>query len=262
MPGTLCTLQMLRVDSDGSAGSVPLPVLHGRCSGLPPELDAIVVTGDLQGLSPIPRNGSGPELAGAWVARELTHFSSGGCKIDPTRTGVLLTGGFHADPILKQRGSCGNVDSVWRAFAENYRWVLGVPGARDRFMGRSTVPEPALLGGGNLLAYGVQEVDGLRVAGLGGIVAEAGGPWRLGISDYLARLESLIDEEPDLILLHEAPAGLGGSYTGRAEIRDLLIGRDVQVPVFFGHAFWLRPFLNLDTLQLVNVDSRVLLLTR
>lgn len=262
-PAPVAVFQMLSVrPGRGGAESEPLPVLLGRCSGLPPALDALLLTGDLEGRSPVARRDGSHEPVGAWLARELLGLRPGGRRLDPDRTGVALTGDLFSDPALEQRGCCGNVDAVWRAFAAEYRWVLGVAGNHDRFESRAEIPAPGTLGGGRLLHGETHEVDGLRVAGLGGILGSNGKPWRLSPGEYLERLDMLIAARPDLLLLHEAPDGGHRCCKGNAAIRERLDSAPDELCVCFGHVNWLRPMLDSGPLQLVNVDSRVLILTR
>ena len=59
----------------GSKSTKALLVHEGRVNGLPPELDGILVTSDLQGVEPNWQNKSTPRLIGQVLAEELLILS-------------------------------------------------------------------------------------------------------------------------------------------------------------------------------------------
>ena len=47
--------------------------------------------------------------------------------------GVLLAGDLYTVPALDRRGGSGDVTAVWRAFGDEFSWVVGVAGNHDTF---------------------------------------------------------------------------------------------------------------------------------
>ncbi len=238
------------------------PVLAGRCMGLPSQLDALIVTGDLQGINPDDTQEDERELAGCLVARELARLGKLGNLPRPSRTGVLLTGDFFMDRTLMRRGVTGDIQTVWRAFADRFRWVVGVSRNHDLLQGRGDCALPAAAGEAQLLRRSATTVDDMTIAGLSGIVGKPSKPWCLPELEYLTTLDVLLDGWPDILLLHEAPASPSGSGKGRLTITDRILSAGKPLPFFFDHAYWHQLLVESEGWQFVNVDSRVLILER
>ncbi len=145
---------------------------------LPLGLHALVATGDLQSRE----LAAGNRLLGEAVAEQLRR------EMDPERLGVLLAGDFYANEGSDKMGSSGEVGEVWRAFAKEFRWTAGVLGNHDR------LKEP--VEGTSLLDGQVVELDGLRIAGIGGIVGKAGRLLRRDLKSYLETLDQVLAQEP------------------------------------------------------------------
>ncbi len=107
--------------------SVELPLLEGEVDVLPSGLDALILTGDLQGIAPSWSTGS-TGLLGVRLAEELVELSEQGVLPYPERTGVVLAGDLYSAPGANIRGASGDVRAVWEAFADAFRWVAGVQG--------------------------------------------------------------------------------------------------------------------------------------
>ncbi|MDP6943898.1 MAG: metallophosphoesterase, partial [Myxococcota bacterium] len=158
----------------GAGGRVAFrsaPVVTGWVDALPGALQALVVTSDLQGVSPVDSDDEPPALAGVLAAEDLGLLCA--CdELPPAEaTGVLLAGDLYARPQLDRRGGRGDSRPVWRAFAERFRWVAGVPGNHDGYGAtveevRAFQSEPGI----HLLDGDTVHLDGLDIAGVGGIV--------------------------------------------------------------------------------------------
>jgi Icc-related predicted phosphoesterase len=238
-------------------------------SGLPDALDGIVLTADLQGrqLLPATRNNpssparsfrEGRKLLGEVVAGELTRLSASGRLPGDDRLGVVLAGDFWAEPGCIRRGRSGDVLPVWQAFREGRRWVVGVRGNHD------ILPEGAAAGEAGMYVLNGSSVtlDGLRFGGLGGVIGNPSKPRMRSEERFTEAIRSVVGSGVDVLVLHQGPAGDGASSPGSRAIRESLSGlRDALV--VFGHCFWRRPIQDAgEGRQLVNVDSRVLVLLR
>lgn len=231
----------------GRAGDVALPLLRGRVDTLPDDLDALLVAGDLQGRV-------GRTLLGEHLATEILGLAGAGTVPPAARIGVLLAGDLYAAPGADVRGASGDVTAVWEAFAFDFRWAAGVLGNHDTVEARrlSSLQRLSVLDG----AVAVR--DGLRVAGLGGIIGNPSKPARRSEAAYREGLVQILDQRPDVLVLHESPVG-SDRQRGRPIINEVVDGR---VPlVVSGHVYWPDPLGRLERgTQVLNVDGRAVLL--
>ncbi len=100
--------------------------------GLPTALDALFVTSDLQGWTPL--DAGHPRLMGMAVADAL-GLRCWACRLSPKRVGVLLAGDLFAPQDLARLGGFGDCREVWRSFAANMAFAIGVAGNHDDFGG-------------------------------------------------------------------------------------------------------------------------------
>lgn len=68
----------------------------------------------------------------------------------------------------------------------------------------------------------VVEFDGLKIAGISGIVGNPKRPGRRHESDFLNVLDKLLKQEPHLVVLHESPKGNRPDQFGNPQIAELL----------------------------------------
>jgi hypothetical protein len=236
-----------------------LEVSGGHVDGLPTDVHAILATADLQGLEV-----AGPRLLGEVLAEELVLAAFDGILPDPSSIGVLLAGDLSCRPDLDRRGGAGDVIPVWRAFAEHFRWVVGVAGNHDLFGGGATLKNLELTRkkiGVDILHDEVVERDGLRIAGFCGIVGTNGRPWRTPPEAFCEALSGLMARDPDVLLLHEGPAGDGPRQPGNNVIRASLADSSRTGMVICGHSHWDAPHARITRgLDVLNVDFRCILL--
>ncbi|NVI98559.1 metallophosphoesterase [Myxococcus sp. AM009] len=246
----------------GGAEIQNLPLLQGKVDALPAGLDALVVTSDLQGVAPRALLGGAVALLGEVLADGLASLSAEGMLPPLEHTGVVLAGDLFSDDSALVRGASGDVRSVWEAFGQQFRWVVGVAGNHDTFgSAREQArffrqrPEQRMLDGD------VVEVDGLRVGGVSGIIGRPDKPGRRDEEAFLRSLRHVLRQDPALLVLHQGPDVPGTRMRGSAAIREGLPARD-DLLVICGHAHWDTPLVSLPAgPQVLNVDSRAVHLT-
>jgi Icc-related predicted phosphoesterase len=251
----------LAAAGQGRAENYELPLLRGSIDGLPGDLDALVVASDLQGVSELAADRA-LHLLGEVVAERLAALADADSIPPCTRTGVLLAGDLFSAPAADVRGISGDVRPVWRAFARSFRWVAGVAGNHDTFGAGhdrgAAFREPRV----HVLDGDVVDLDGLRVAGLGGIVGDPAKPGRRDEREFVRELKRLIRANPDVVVLHHGPDTQRGELRGHPAVRRAL-DRSGPLLVVCGHAYWPEPLAEVrGGAQALNVDSRVVVLTR
>jgi Icc-related predicted phosphoesterase len=236
-----------------------LPLLRGRAEGLPAELDALLVSADLQGR--VADGDSQLHLLGEALAGEYATLADLELVPPPAFTGVVLAGDLYAAPAANKMGATGDVREVWRAFAGGFRWVAGVAGNHDLFGTPQELSRFRREPGVHLLDGDTVELDGLRIAGVGGICGNPDKPNRRSPEAFLAAMRQRLAARPHLLVLHEGPDGGEPGLRGNPELRAAL--GDGPALVICGHVHWDRPLVNLaGGAQLLNVDARVVLLER
>jgi DNA repair exonuclease SbcCD nuclease subunit len=255
-------LQFINAAKGGGSEVQMLPFLKAQVDELPGEIDACVLTSDLQGVAPGWRYGGRNVLLGIQVAEELLDLAEAGTIPDPERMGVLLAGDLYSAPAGDKRGASGDVREVWTAFATMNRWVSGVAGNHDRF---GTAREEARLRSHenlDLLLYGeVAYRDGLLIGGVSHIIGNPQKPGRRDQDSFLAALELALEASPNIVVLHEGPSGSTKKQRGNELLHNQF--KEESVPlVVCGHVHWNDPLADLNGTQVINVDSRVVILTR
>jgi len=251
-------VRYLNAARGGGTEVARLPIVRAAIGPLAEELDAIIACSDLQGIVRGP--GGVAELLGIEVAAVLEELAFDGVLPPAARTGVILAGDLFSVPAADQRGGYGEVTDVWRAFAERFAWVAGVAGNHDDTSGLAELAR----GGApiHLLDGDVAEIDGLRLGGVGGIIGSKRKAGRRLEDEQLALIERAIDGEPDVLVLHEGPdAGTddGEDRRGNPEIRALVEAGGVGLTIC-GHVHWDAPLASHQHGQILNVDTRVVVL--
>ncbi|MEO8842749.1 MAG: metallophosphoesterase [Kofleriaceae bacterium] len=244
-PEPLGEVRYLNAVSSGRTEVSRLEIVRARVGRLADELDALVCCSDLQGMV----NG---ELLGVTVAAQLAQLADDGVLPPSARTGIVLAGDLYSVPAANRRGGYGDVATVWRAFAERFPWVVGVAGNHD---------DMTNVEGDNLhvLDGTIVEVDGLRFAGVGGIVGNPSKPGRREEDDQLTRISNVIEAPCDVLVLHEGPSGNNNGQAGNAYIRKIVEVAGVPLTVC-GHAHWELPLADHARGQILNVDARVVVM--
>jgi hypothetical protein len=231
----------------GGTETARLPFTRGTASGLPEGVDAVVLASDLQGI--VAAWDGLAELLGVAVAQELEALAYQGLVPAPHRIGVVLAGDLYSVPEANKRGGYGDVRPVWRAFSDRFAWVLGVAGNHDD-VGRTR----GVLDGDTL------EVGGVRFGGVGLITGDPRKPGRREEADHLAHIELLAEAGVDVLVLHQGPEG-DAEQPGHAGIAEVLGANPVPL-VVCGHIHWANPLWEREGRQVVNVDTRVVVLGR
>lgn len=256
-------IHRIRYTNAGRGGrtvSSVLPVLVGEAEGLPSDLDALVITSDLQGVVPSWIHDGANVLLGVHLVDQLLELSERGALPYPERTGVILAGDLYSAPAGNVRGASGDVREVWTAFAAAYRWVAGVQGNHDRFGSKRDRERLEATEGVHLLDGEVEALDGLSIGGVGEIMGNAKKPGRKSVSEFLTLLELVVDEAPDLLVLHQGPDG-AKRQSGDLDVRERTDG--FEGLVVCGHVHWEDPLHEpAEGPQVLNVDSRVVVLQR
>lgn len=231
-----------------------LPVLLAEVDFLPPGLDAIIATSDLQGI-----DAKEGRLLGHLVAEELEILASHGKIPSRRKTGIILAGDLYAQ--LDKRGGIGDVREVWEAFNSCFSWVAGVAGNHDSF-GNTSEDIKAFKDkrGINYLDGNIVDIDGVRIAGISGIIGNKNKPFRRPDKAFRKVMRELINKFPDILILHESPNDLDAKLLGNESIRAELEGVS-NLLVICGHCYWKTPIIHLPKqVQVLNVDSRVVVL--
>lgn len=249
-------------DAAPGGGTQPrvLDVVRGRVEGLPRQLDALLVTSDLQGRARLASAGGAMHLLGEALAEEYAALAELDMVPPPSHTGVLLAGDLYAAPGADRMGATGDVRPVWDAFAAGFRWVAGVAGNHDLFGGPQEQSRFCRQPGVHLLDGGAAALDDLRVAGVGGICGSPGKPNRRPPEEFVAAVRRALVGRPHVMMLHEGPDGEPGQR-GNPALRAALAGR--RILVICGHVHWDRPLAELPGgAQVLNTDARAFVLER
>jgi Icc-related predicted phosphoesterase len=238
-----------------------LSILQASVDRLPKGVSAILATGDLQGRERFEDSAGGPlRLLGEMLPERLDAEILGGLGLPPAHeTGVLLAGDFFTVPALDRRGGTGDVTTVWQAFGERFAWVAGVAGNHDTF-GPSPAAAPRFSGNLHYLDGDRVELGGFKIAGIGGIIGNPQRPRRRSVEEYLGRLELLLADDADVLLMHDGPDAPLAGCQGSPLVRQLLERLRPGI-VIRGHAHWDQPLVELaGGSQVLNVDARVVIL--
>lgn len=247
-----------RARRGGGTESALLTVENLRVDTLPEGVDAVVLTGDLQGIAPSPYGGE-DVLLGIALADHMAVWSASGLLPALDRTGVVLAGDLYSAPRANRRGASGEVADVWLAFAAaGCAWIVGVAGNHDLL----TAEEVAGLGGEAALLDGdCVEYGGVRFGGVSGVIGDPRRTDRRAEEEFLALLAAVGKAAPEVLVLHEGPHGARREQYGNPVISERLLDGDTQLTVC-GHVHWDRPLARFGGGHVVNVDGRVVVLTR
>lgn len=244
------------VSHGGRVHEGALPLWVARVPELLPPggpLAGVLALGDLEAMV-----GGAP--LGVAAAAACEGWAAEGILPPLESLGVLLTGDLHGDPELAVRGVPGDVRPVWEAFGARLRWVAGVPGNHDRFGGeagrRALFARPGL----HDLDAGPVVLDGLRLAGVGGIADPRPFPEHHAPEAYAARVRAALAGRPTLLVTHASPRGRGKRFPG-CEVLAAALAEAGEALVVCGHKHWDRPVApHAGGGFVLNVDRRAVLL--
>jgi Icc-related predicted phosphoesterase len=254
------SIPFLNASRRGGTDTESLPILLGRLDTLPEQLDALLIASDLQGVIPDWRAGGEPRLLGEQLVDFYVKLYEEGRVPSPSRTAVILAGDLYSSPDAAVRGASGDVRVVWRAFAGMFRWVAGVAGNHDRFGTARDERKLRSQPGVYLLDGEIVDIDGLRVAGVGLVTGDPQNPGKREESQFLALLQRVVEQKPDLLILHESPRG-SNRQPGSPVLREELERTEVAL-IVCGHKHWAEPVLELRRQQqIVNVNTRAIVMS-
>lgn len=244
--------------SGGGTEILPLPIVRGTADGLPDDVDALVFASDLQGVAPSSAHGGRTALLGVALCEALHDLAERG-EIPPLQhSGVVLAGDLFSAPGADKRGANGDVTEVWQAFAAAAAFVVGVQGNHDLYnsdMGR-------LLEAGRtfLLDGSVVDVGGLSVGGVGLIAGAKIKPGRRSEAEQVRRIAA-VSARARLVVVHEGPPGSDRHQPGQQFVDDAL-DDDFAGLLVCGHTHWRAPLAQRARHQVLNVDTRCVVLIR
>jgi Icc-related predicted phosphoesterase len=242
----------------GGTETCSLPFVRGLVDRLPAGCDALIVTSDLQGV--VPQQEGDSQLLGIAVADFLKELYYDQEVPSLDRCGVVLAGDLYSVPEATRRGGRGDVSEVWKAFASQSAWTIGVAGNHDNFSSPRELAKLSEYHHTRVLDGEIFETDKLR---FGGVCFISGNPERAGrrdLEDQLALIDLLCDTGLDVLVLHEGPNG-DDQQPGDSLIRERIVEYGVPLCIC-GHSHWESPLGELAPgVQVLNVDARVVILT-
>ncbi len=280
-PTPLTEVQHQSAKSGGGTELLPLPITMGRAEGLPDDVDAVIFASDLQGVAPSRRRDGGTALLGIALCEALEELAVQGAVPPLSRSGVVLAGDLYSAPGADQRGANGDVTDVWQTFAERCAWIAGVQGNHDLYNadmarlldGRRAflldgsvvtvggTPGDPLQGGSGLVGDPVGDPVGIAVGGVGLI----GGLWlrpgRRAQAEQVRRIAAVTKQRPGLFVVHEGPPGLDRHQRGQQFVADA-VDAGFDGLLVCGHTHWREPLAELARHQVLNVDSRCVVVVR
>lgn len=249
-----------RARSGGGIESVQLPFLAARAEGFPVALEALVLASDLQGRVPA-RTGYPGRLLGIGLADTLVELARQEVLPPLDRVGILLAGDLYTLPGLAARGGLGDVREVWWTFGDIARWAAGVPGNHDDFgTDRDHLQSFEEAHAAHVLHERFVDLDGLRVAGVAGIVGKKKDTrlWHRPLKAHLGAIKSMLATRPDVLVLHEGPKLK--KVDGQKGIRRTLEKSKHGCLVLCGHRHWKRPLVEMGRSQVLNLEARVVVI--
>jgi len=225
-----------------------LPFYRAYATGLPSHVKSLVLTSDLQG-----REAGGQNwLLGVPVAEALLALSRE--SVIPAPDAVFLCGDLYDYPECRKRGGTGPVDEVFQAFSAITPEVVGVLGNHDQIEYPEALPDNTTVLDGEVVGV----LGNLNVGGVSGIVGNPNRNQRRTEDDFLAALESVTDQAPDILLLHQGPTDPERANRRGDPGVALSLETGFQGLTVLGHTRWGWPWLiSLGEGQALNVDGRV-----
>ncbi|WP_336368294.1 metallophosphoesterase family protein [Marinobacter sp. C2H3] len=225
-----------------------LPFHRAYAKGMPPGIQSLVFTSDLQGRE----IGGANRLLGEVVADELNALVEAGETPQPGA--IFVCGDLYDYPDCHKRGGSGPVDSVFEALTKSGARVVGVLGNHDELTDPQRLPNAVTLLDGDV----VEHICGLTVGGVSGIVGDPNRSQRRSAESFLEVMERVTDQKPDILLLHQGPTDPDRPDRRGDPDLELSLRSGFEGLTVFGHTKWEDPWLiPLGEGQALNVDGRV-----
>lgn len=226
-----------------------LPFYLAKVDHLPDGVGAIVALADLQGRENDP---DANRLLGVAVAEELSILEELG--LVPRISLILSAGDLYDRPELNKLGATGDVTDVLNAFAAKFPVVVAVNGNHDCVNVDGLSANVQILDGASI------NVEGLSVGGVSGITGKEPRHQRKSPDNFRKALKSAMSKSPTVTMMHQTPKGVADGQIGDTDTADYLkkFGKSLVVA---GHCYWENPLCEIGANQILNVDSKVVVLT-
>jgi Icc protein len=257
-------IERLRYTNAAKRGGVEtstLEVLRATVDTLPEGVLGLLATSDLQGVVAPWEYGGETCLLGEYLPEAMSAWAGDGLFPNPATLGAVLAGDLYSAPAGDVRGASGDVRSVWAAFAGSFSWVVGVAGNHDLFGSDRDLRRFTAQPGVHLLDGESVVLGQTRFGGVGYIIGDPARPGRRELDDYMAAIDLVLEQGPEVLVLHNGPPG-DRSQRGVAEIRERLLNAPPLL-VICGHTDWDFPLHDLaNGSQILNVHARAVLICK
>lgn len=221
---------------------------HAEAEGLPSDIKSLIVTSDLQGRE----LGNSNRLIGCALADELDELRKQRIIQKPSL--ALVCGDLYEYPDCRKPGGTGLVDEVFRSLGKVCDQVIGVLGNHDQVETSSS----SLGSNVTILDGASKSVQGLRIAGISGIIGDPIKNLRRSQDLFLKNLRALAAKSPNVILLHQGPDDPESNRKGSNSVR-LALEAGYSGLTIFGHTRWDGPpIVRLGNGQGLNAHGRVI----
>ncbi|WP_173911892.1 metallophosphoesterase [Acinetobacter sp. Marseille-Q1618] len=239
-----------------TAQKFQLPIYQGEVEGLSHSIDSMVVTSDLQGICHFEHQHS--ELLGVVLAEILpSMYDIYFPDLKIQKSWAFLCGDLYAN--LEKRGSSGNPIQVWQDFSKHFQHVIGIAGNHDDF--GQDLDQLQKIENIHFLESDIIQLDGIKIAGLSGVIGRIDKNFRRSESDYLKILERFLKQKPDITLTHLSPYFEEYNFLGEVQLTNLLEKYSENL-LFCGHSHWetSQAITLKNATQVLNVDTKVFIL--
>ena len=234
------TLAFRTSGSGGLVREAELPFLRAVARG-PAQTGPLIFCSDLQGRID-------GVLLGVALAEEIQLL----VELEEMKppSGIVLVGDLYDHPELQKLGASGDVREVLVALAK-LAPVIAVLGNHDRL---NEIPD-----GCEILDGTTGHLNGITFGGVSGIIGRPSRPMRKTASEFQVAMKRVMTKRTDLLLLHQGPPGTNAHQRGSTEVLEALATHR-ELLLVCGHCHWKDPICTLDSVQVLNVDCRVIVM--
>ncbi|MCY9861026.1 metallophosphoesterase [Vibrio coralliirubri] len=227
-----------------------LPFFIAKTDFLPDGVDAIVALADLQGRE---NDATTNRLMGVAVADELKTLEELG--LIPRVSMILSAGDLYDRPELNKLGATGDVTDVLNAFASNFPIVVAVNGNHDIVDAKGLVENITILDGASTT------IEHLSIGGVCGITGKEPRHQRKSPENFRKALIAAMAKSPLVTMMHQTPKGELDTQIGDESTSEFLASSRKTL-VIAGHCHWQDLLCSIGDCQVLNVDSRVVVITK